>query len=171
VRVLRSLPWQACPLRRPLTRAPRLGAAISVPPRLRRAVCPCAALAPPPPLPRYMQVQVPALQLQSFLRGFVVATANALVTPRARVFRVHDGRAFVLCANRNTATPAEAVTGESTFTFDPTFSEEITEFCSRHSSGNKVAFGSGRNTSCGYGPCSWLQPPEKRSVPRMLICG
>jgi hypothetical protein len=34
----------------------------------------------PPPLPRYMQVQFPALQLQRFLRGCVLATAQALAT-------------------------------------------------------------------------------------------
>jgi hypothetical protein len=41
---------------------------------------------PPPPLSRYMQVQFPALQLQRFLRGFVLATAHALVAPPAGVF-------------------------------------------------------------------------------------
>ena len=74
------------------------------------------------------------------------------LSPPPRVFHVHDGRAFVQCANRNKATPAAAVAGGRTYTFDPTFSKKITEFCSRHSSGYKVVFGSGRNMSCGYGP-------------------
>jgi hypothetical protein len=41
---------------------------------------------PPPRLPRYMQLQFLPLQLQRFLRGCVLATAHALVTPPASVF-------------------------------------------------------------------------------------
>jgi hypothetical protein len=41
---------------------------------------------PPLPLPPYMQVQFPALQLQRFLRSCVLATAHALVMPPASVY-------------------------------------------------------------------------------------
>lgn len=79
-------------------------------------------------------------------------TAAFYLSPPTRVFHVRDGRAFVQCANRNKATPAAAVAGGRTYTFDPTFSKEIIEFCNRHSSGYEVVFGSGRNMSCEYGP-------------------
>ena len=47
---------------------------------------------PPPRLPRYMQLQFQPLQLQRFLRGCVLATAHALVTPPASVFHLVHAR-------------------------------------------------------------------------------
>jgi hypothetical protein len=41
---------------------------------------------PPPPLPPYMQLQFPPLQLQRSLQNCVLVTAHALVTPPASVF-------------------------------------------------------------------------------------
>ena len=43
-------------------------------------------------LPRYLQLQFQPLQLQRFLRGCVIATAHALVTPPASVFRLVHAR-------------------------------------------------------------------------------
>jgi hypothetical protein len=43
---------------------------------------------PSPPLPRYMQVRFPALQLQRFLRGCVLVTARSLVIPPSNVFHL-----------------------------------------------------------------------------------
>jgi hypothetical protein len=40
----------------------------------------------------FMQLQFPPLQLQRFLRGFVLATAHRLVTPPASVFRLVHAR-------------------------------------------------------------------------------
>ena len=79
-------------------------------------------------------------------------SAAFYLRPPPRVFHVYDGRAFLQCATRNQATPAAAAAGGKTYTFDPTFSKEITEFCSRHSDGYQVVFGSDRNMSGGYGP-------------------
>ena len=47
---------------------------------------------PPPPFPPGMQLQFLPLQLQRFLRSCVLATAHALVTPRASVFRLVHAR-------------------------------------------------------------------------------
>ena len=47
---------------------------------------------PPPPLPPYMQLQFPPLKLQRFLRSCVLATAHALVSSTASVFRLVDAR-------------------------------------------------------------------------------
>ena len=55
-----------------------------------------------PPPPRYMHVHFPALQLQRFLRGFVFATAHALVTPRASALklRLAHARTESRCVDR-----------------------------------------------------------------------
>jgi hypothetical protein len=42
----------------------------------------------PPRLPRYTQIQFHPLQLQRFLRAFVLTTARALVSPPASAFRM-----------------------------------------------------------------------------------
>ena len=42
----------------------------------------------PPRLPRYTQIQFHPLQLQRFLRAFVLTTARALVSPPASAFRL-----------------------------------------------------------------------------------
>jgi hypothetical protein len=77
-------------------------------------------------------------------------TARFYLSPPPRVFHVYDGHSFVQCPNGNKATPAVAVAGGGSYTFDPRYSEAITEFCQRHAGGYKVVFGSGQNSSVGY---------------------
>jgi hypothetical protein len=52
---------------------------------------------PPPLPPPHIQVHIPALQLQRFLRGCVLATARALVAPPACVVRPITKRRQIDC--------------------------------------------------------------------------
>jgi hypothetical protein len=83
-------------------------------------------------------------------RGLQKYSAAFYLSPPPRVFHVHDGCSFVQCANGNKATPAAAVAGGGTYSFDSQFSTKITEFCNRHAGGYKVVFGSGRNRGGEY---------------------
>ena len=76
--------------------------------------------------------------------------ATFYLSPPPRVFHVHDGCSFIQCPNGKKATPAAAVTGGGTYSFDSQFSAKITEFCKRHAGGYQVVFGSGRKWGSEY---------------------
>jgi hypothetical protein len=82
--------------------------------------------------------------------GLQKYAATFYLSPPPRVFHVHEGCSFIQCPNGKKATPAAAVTGGGTYSFDSQFSTKITEFCKRHAGGYKVVFGSGRKWGGEY---------------------